>query len=67
MALLQTMWTSYSFIHDVKSHLTFFFLMLKKLAEREVEPGSSDYQASVIPARPPTTSYQNSETFGYKS
>ena len=33
MALLQTMRTSYSFIHDVKSHLTFFYV--KKSWQKE--------------------------------
>ena len=35
MELLQTMWTSYSFIHDVKSHLTFFW-MLKKVGRKKI-------------------------------
>ena len=59
MALLQTVWTSYSFIHEVKSHL--------KLAERGFETGLSGYLARTIPTRSPTTRCQKSETFGYKS
>ena len=39
MALLQTMWTPYSFIHDVKSHLTFFFVVKKSWQKEDSNPG----------------------------